>query len=939
LVFQTVDSVDPKQTSAGAGVAGVLVTATGLHMGRKVSARTGADGTYSFANLAADTYQVAIPQLPRGFWGFNGQSLSAQVVLASSQTFGDLNFGLTPRTTAVVQNLYERVLMRSADAKGLAGWVSRLNNNSTTIGQAFAGFLNSTEFKSDVLPLAEMLGVFFPGKPVDPDLLRHNAQLIQEGITPDAAVLSALYSQTFVSQFGDTSKLSNTAFVTFLYRKLLHRSPDRPGLALWVGRLDSGTVNRGQAVLGFIAAPEFLRANPTIRNTVTVSMAYLGLLGRPAGQAGYQYWMTRLNSGQVTTAGMGDAFVASGEFRRLRGYPDVFLSDIEAQPIDPEVSLLNRVEMYNPAIGHQTFDLDVTPGSISGRGSNGQPVDLYIFAHGWAPSFLEDVLLHSTPGNPLHVWDTVNFPGPQGPDSAYLFNGVDQVSVTGLAKAITQADPNAVILLYSWLDQSATPDTSGLSTTDPLPALLAAQSESYTQLNGLRMAGAIRAALNTNFFPQGGLLHLMGESHGSKVATVAALALQQDGVPVAQLTTFESPEAGPSPLFTIDYVGIGFSLQDFPGLLGAQNFNWFYMQQMNVNANTKVVTSDRSPVAPAPGQIAYQFPTYIDNYFSQDGFGMPLGGMQPFTGVLPNPQSLSPVADVALHPEVLYPLPTSFSDPSAALQQLLQTAFGSHEYPPPWYAQASLSPPPAPDAAAGLAWSPLLSSSPAAGGPGWYNQTWTSNIFSQQFTLSRPTAPPTYTPVAAPFQYATVYQIGSVTNDGIGTITLGAGPNAAPLSVLATTFTPLANVPQSGEYSYLSGTGLSFQFQFHNPSPGDQLVVWARGQFNLRVPPVSLGNFAGFNSGTLGYQTVPLFTMTAEDAGTTAQLATIPLDLFASHNSFDANGNLVEGALNATQQPILGFSLIHVVGGQSSVTVTAMHQFTDGTTGQLSMPL
>jgi hypothetical protein len=418
LVFQTVDSVDPGQTSPGAGVAGVLVTARGTHQGRTMSARTGADGSYSFANLAADTYQVAIPQLPRGFWGFSGQLLSAQVVLAASQTFPNLNFGLTPRTTAVVQNLYERVLMRSADANGLAAWVRRLNNNSITIGQAFAGFLNSTEFKSVVLPLAKMLGVFFPGNPVDPDLLRHNAQLIQEGITPDAAVLSALYSQTFVSHFGNTSRLSNTAFVTFLYRKLLHRSPDRPGLALWVGKLDSGTVNRGQAVLGFIAAPEFLRANPTILNTVSVSMAYLGLLGRPADQAGYQFWLSRLNAGQVTIAGMGNAFVASAEFQSLRGYPDVFLSDVEVQPIEPEVSLLNRVEMYNPAIGHQTFDQDVAPGSISGRGGNGQPVDLYVFAHGWAPSFLEDVLLHSTPGDPLHVWDTVNFPGPQGPDSS-----------------------------------------------------------------------------------------------------------------------------------------------------------------------------------------------------------------------------------------------------------------------------------------------------------------------------------------------------------------------------------------------------------------------------------------------------------------------------------------------------------------------------------------
>src|SRR5262249_40871023 len=156
-------------------------------------------------------------------------------------------------------------------------------------------------------------------------------------ITADAAVLSALYSQTFVDRFGDTSKLSNTAFVTFLYRQLLHRPPDRPGLLRWVGRLDGGTVNRGQAVLGFLAAPEFLRANPTVRYAVIVSMAYLGVLGRPADQAGFQYYLGLLSQGRLKAAGLGNALAASAEFRRLRGFPDVFLSDVQAQPIVPGV--------------------------------------------------------------------------------------------------------------------------------------------------------------------------------------------------------------------------------------------------------------------------------------------------------------------------------------------------------------------------------------------------------------------------------------------------------------------------------------------------------------------------------------------------------------------------------------------------------------------------
>jgi hypothetical protein len=126
------------------------------------------------------------------------------------------------------------------------------------------------------------------------------------------------------------------------------------------------------------------------------------------------------------------------------------------------------------------------------------------------------------------------------------------------------------------------------------------------------------------------------------------------------------------------------------------------------------------------------------------------------------------------------------------------------------------------------------------------------------------------------------------------------------------------------------GTGLSFQFQFQGAAqPGDQLVIWARGLFNFRVPnPISSTDL--FNTGTLGYQTIPLFTMSAVDAGTTTQLATISLDGFRNQNGLFTNGNFADGSLGATQQPQLGISLVHADGSTSTVTITNMQQFTDG---------
>jgi len=556
--------------------------------------------------------------------------------------------------------------------------------------------------------------------------------------------------------------------------------------------------------------------------------------------------------------------------------------------------------------------------NVTSLGTNGKPVDLYVFAHGWAPGYQEDVLLHSTPGNPLKIWQTVQFPGgigTPGPDAPYLFNGVDQVSVSGLAKSITLADPNAVVLLYSWIDQSGTPGgSSGSIGPSNLSALLgAARSESYTQLNGLQMAQAVQLALNQNFYPQGGMLHLLGHSHGTRVATVAALALQQAGIPVAQLTTFEDPEDGP--------VGTFLPPQHLPGLIDAENFLWFYMQQMNVNANNNVVNG-RTPIGPSGGQIANQFPTYIDNYFSEAGFGNPLGGIAAGNSPLTNPQSLSKIADVALNSGVIYPLPTGLSP--TALSQAITAIFGAHGYPPPWYAQASLMNVPPTN---GLGWSPLLNPTPPVnqGSPGQYNQTWTSYNFGQQFNLSAPTAPAAQTPAFSPFQYAQQYQVGAVQDNGTGTITLGTGSNAA-LSFDALTFQPQANTGSDP-----NGTGLAFQFQFQGTAqPGDQLVVWARGQFGLQASSSTTGDL--LNSGSLGYQTVPLFTMNASVAESSKQpqWATVDMDGFAGNNSLSGNGTALNGMFGSSQQPQIGISLIRANGSQVSVTLTNIQQFTDG---------
>ena len=133
-VFQTVDSVNPSNTSPAPGISGVRINAVGKLPGDSFNTTTGNNGDYSFSSLPADTYQVSAV-LPTGFWGFTSGSTSASVALTASSTFTNLNFSFTPSNSAIAQNLYQRVLIRSADASGLSYWSNALQAGSATVAK------------------------------------------------------------------------------------------------------------------------------------------------------------------------------------------------------------------------------------------------------------------------------------------------------------------------------------------------------------------------------------------------------------------------------------------------------------------------------------------------------------------------------------------------------------------------------------------------------------------------------------------------------------------------------------------------------------------------------------------------------------------------------------------------------------------------------------
>jgi hypothetical protein len=284
----------------------------------------------------------------------------------------------------------------------------------------------------------------------------------------------------------------------------------------------------------------------------------------------------------------------------------------------------------------------VAAGSLSGTTA---PQAIYVVVHGWAPGYQTTV--DNAEGNLLWWGTGASAPNSNGMNvwasdwawspviaSTFLYGNIT-VNATGMLQSIMAADPNAVALAWSWIDESATPG-GDFNATDVY------SSEAYTHINGIRLANALMEAIGSS--PATAVpIKLIGHSHGSKVATVAALTLQNLGVPVAQLTVLDSPESSLP--------------QDFNGA----NLLGFYLGQMTIEAPSATGGSG----------------TFVDNYTSCFGVG--------YAG----DASLNNVVEVALDAGHLY-IDWSYQ----------------HTYAAAWYGGAAVGAAANGDPSVGLAWPP-----------------------------------------------------------------------------------------------------------------------------------------------------------------------------------------------------------------------------------------
>lgn len=211
-----------------------------------------------------------------------------------------------PRLFAMQQ--YRDFLGREGDPAGVFFWGSHIDIGEHTRAEVIESFFASPEFQGSIAPVARLYFAYFLRIP-DYGGLQYWSGQFRGGASLDSIADFFATSAEFLARYG---ALTNEQFVTLVYDNVLGRAPDAGGLAYWTGRLDSGELTRGGVMLGFSESAEY---QALIGNEVYVTMMYVGMLRREPEQAGFDFWVGYMDSGNSGLDLIG-GFLGSAEYRQ-----------------------------------------------------------------------------------------------------------------------------------------------------------------------------------------------------------------------------------------------------------------------------------------------------------------------------------------------------------------------------------------------------------------------------------------------------------------------------------------------------------------------------------------------------------------------------------------------------------------------------------------------
>ena len=250
--------------------------------------------------------------------------VGAQTYLDSSLADYEGAGGFT--ATSFITRMYQQVLGRDPDQVGMGGWMQHIQQDGSVVPMVF-GFFHSSEFMNRHMDDDDFLRIcyqVFMDRDPDPSGFDAFRSDLRTGLlTRDNILDIFMDSQEFAAHASFLPPLTLMQdFMTNLYVRILGRGPDSAGMQAWIAQLQQ--MHQALPIIqAFLASPEF--QNRQITNTEFVTLMYRVFMDRipdPQGMAGSMAMMDQgMQMGMGITAlrnQMMTQFAASPEFQAIQ---------------------------------------------------------------------------------------------------------------------------------------------------------------------------------------------------------------------------------------------------------------------------------------------------------------------------------------------------------------------------------------------------------------------------------------------------------------------------------------------------------------------------------------------------------------------------------------------------------------------------------------------
>ncbi len=109
------------------------------------------------------------------------------------------------------------------------------------------------------------------------------------------------------------------ASVYRLYCAYFVRYPDVPGFEYWLGRYSAGAVGLDDVSDLFAVSPEFIQTYGNLSNEDFITQVYRNVMERTPDAEGYDYWLNKVVTGEITRGDVMLYFAEALEFRNKTG--------------------------------------------------------------------------------------------------------------------------------------------------------------------------------------------------------------------------------------------------------------------------------------------------------------------------------------------------------------------------------------------------------------------------------------------------------------------------------------------------------------------------------------------------------------------------------------------------------------------------------------------